>query len=243
MPKRLTLENDGILRDRSGQAVARLVSISLELIEPSDDGGQGAGVQSQESLLEVTPQDGGGTKGEGPARSARVDSGDVAAVWECYVATMKPRHKEIGEDERKIITAALKVATVTECCGAIRGCEASDFHMARGQYQGRKTYKTLSHILKGKRPSDRLPNGRTVRETLDFFLDIAAKRGLESQVPSVDPARLRAAKQDVRDALTFPGDVHTVERGQRARQWLEGLGFTVTVEGERVTFAPPGTTT
>lgn len=239
MPKRLTLEKDGILRDRSGQAVARLVSISIELLEPSDDGGKGADVEvgAQPSLLGEQGKDGGGTQG-GPKRAAPADIDRVLAH---YVAVIKPRRTadQFGADDRKIVADALKVATVEELCSAVNGCAASDWHMGRDRGTKGKSYKTLSHIFKGKKPNERNPNGRTTRETIEMFLELAAKRGVQSHVPSVDPVRLRQAKQDVRDAHEFPGDTHTVERGSRARQWLREQGYKVEQEGERLTFVPP----
>lgn len=92
----------------------------------------------------------------------------VEAIWEHYVKVMAPRSKKLDPEGRKIINAALKVATAAECVGAITACSRSDFHMRRGQYAGRSgpKFNKLTHILKGKR------GGKTTREQIDMFLDM-----------------------------------------------------------------------
>lgn len=167
---------------------------------------------------------------------SRTDYDRAAEVWKVYVEVMNPRNKGLGPEERRLINEALKVATVSECQNAIRGCRASTFHM--GENDRRRKYNRLSQILKG-RGAQGQGRARTTRETIDYFLDIYAKSGGESHVPSVDNAKLREAKQDVRDALEFPGDVHLADRGGEARRWLEEHGFKVAIDGTTVTFVPP----
>lgn len=169
------------------------------------------------------------------------DSDPVPRVWDHYVEVMTPRDAGLGPDERKLINAALKVATVDECCRAIDGCFASDFHMKRGRYAGRSGAKhsQLSKILKGKR------GGRTRREQIDFFLEIAERSGLQSGVTSADPARIDSAKRDVLDAWSFPGNEQAQEQGEAARQWLQELGWQIEADEDgmppgRPMFRPPG---
>lgn len=168
--------------------------------------------------------------------AAGPDSDPALAVWTTYVEEMKPRNAALDPETRKHINNALKVASVVECQDAIRGCKSSGFHM--GQNDRRKKYNRITQILKGRSAQGTAP-ARTTRETIDFFLDLLAKSGQESRVTSVDAARLRHAKQDVRDALEFPGDETVVERGRKAKAWLVEMGFQVTKEGERVIFTPP----
>lgn len=163
-------------------------------------------------------------------------SDPASAVWGHYVKVMEPRKKELDPETRRTINNALKVAEVDECNKAISGNKASSYHQGENK-QGRK-YNKISHILRGRSGQGPAP-ARTTRETIDFFLDIAAKSGVESHVPSVDPARVRQAKQDVRDALEFPGDERVVERGMEATRWLEQMGFAVVKDGSSVTFRPP----
>jgi hypothetical protein len=137
---------------------------------------------------------------------------------------MHPRKSTLDAEGQRIIRDALKVATVQECQRAIIGCEASDFHMKRGRYAQRPgpKHNALSKILKGKR------SGRTTREQIDLFLEIADRAGAASGgVPSADPAKVSQAKRDVLTAWEFPGDDHSVRRGEEAKRWLEIHGWQV----------------
>lgn len=163
--------------------------------------------------------------------------GEVEQVWATYVDLMQPRRKDIDAEGRQIIRAALQVATVNECQGAIAGCRSSSFHM--GQNDRGKKYNALGQILKSKR------GGRTTREQIDFFLDLADKSGAstgsQSGVTSVDPATVRQAKRDVLDAWEFPGDPTVVKRGKESEEWLVEQGWRVEreAEGGQPTFVPP----
>jgi hypothetical protein len=198
------------------------------MLPASDDGGGGADVEvglgDQDTLLGMGGGVGGG--GERPFDAP-------LEVWNEYVRVMKPRDAGLHEQERKLIRDALKVATLDECKGAIRGCYASDFHMKRNGKGGSRKFNRLSDILRGKQGK------KTTREQIDFLLEIAEKAGVKSGVSSVDPARLRAAKRDVLDAHEFPGDTRIVERGAQAKAWLQEQGYKVEQEGERITFVPP----
>lgn len=148
----------------------------------------------------------------------------VDDVWAHYVAVMRPRRVELDRESRSIITAALRVASAQECKDAIDGCAASDWHMGRDPRTGGKKYNALSQILKGKRPSERGP-GRTTREQIDLFLDVAAGSGAGTGATSADAARVRSAKREVLDAAEFPGDPVVVRRGEEAAAWLAQHGI------------------
>lgn len=170
--------------------------------------------------------------------SADAEPDGVALVWEEFVTTLSPRSKSLDPQARTIIRDALKVASVEECRRAIRGNKASRFH--QGENDRRKKYNRLSHILKGRGGV----SPRTTRETIDFFIDVLKKEGGFSVtgvgVAGLDHARLRSAKQEVRDGLEFPGDEHVVERAEKAEQWLAANGYQVVLEGSTVSFnAPP----
>lgn len=192
------------LFDHEGNLVCRLLHFTLEV---PTSGGEGASSVSSSSTR--------------AGDSQRV-SEEIETVWAHYVEVMNPRAKKLDSEARRIIADALKVATVVECCSAIDGCRASTFHMGDND-RGRK-YNRLSQILKGKRASAQGP-GRTTREQIDLFLDIAAKSGVQSGVTSASPARVRQAKEQVRNALTFPGDAEVVKRGEESAAWLATHGI------------------
>lgn len=146
----------------------------------------------------------------------------VADVWATYVEVIRPRQRDLDPGGRKIIRDALKVASVDECKRAILGCSKSDWHMGRDPRTNGRSYKQLSQILKGKR------GGRTTREQIDLFLEIADKAGLTTgRLPSADPAKVSQAKRQVLTAWEFPGDEHSVARGTEAKRWLAEHGWKV----------------
>lgn len=143
---------------------------------------------------------------------------EVDRIWACYVQYMTPRQTRAGEDERKIIRAALKVANATECCQAIEGCAASGYHM--GDNPRRRKYNKISHILKGK-------HGRkTTREQIDMFLDIREKAVASGTavLTSVDPALVAQRKDDVRRGFRLKGDPDAQRRAEAAEKWLKEHG-------------------
>jgi hypothetical protein len=144
----------------------------------------------------------------------------VDAVWAAYVEEMAPRRSDLDPESRRIIRDALKLADVEECKRAIVGCRASAFHM--GENDRRKSYNALSQILKGKR------GGRTTREQVDFFIEIADKSGAaRAGVPSADPFKVQRAKADVIAAWEFPNDDRVAESARTAREWLARHGWLV----------------
>lgn len=226
---KLTLDKDRNLRDEAGKVVGTVVGFEIELASWSDEGPGEAVKDGQQLGLELPATDVGG-------RASASNSGKkfdpVPLVWDHYCEVHQPRNKGLDPQARAIIRDALRVATVTECNGAIDGCFASRFHM--GDNDRRKKYNALSQILKGKR------GGRTTREQIDFFLEIAEKSGRESGVPSVDNERVRAAKREVLDAWEFPADEHVARRGTEARTWLESVGWKIEQdESGRPTFEAP----
>lgn len=224
--KRLTVGKDGILRNREGEAVARLVSMTVELIEADAVGDMGAAVRGEQLGLSPNALDApasAGNSGSGTGAKPKFDP--VLEVWQHYVAVMKPRSAGLDPQQRATIREALKVGTLTELKRCIDGCAASDFHM--GKNDRRKKYNSLTQILKAKR------GGRTVREQIDFFLDLAEKSGVQSGVPSAERGRLSSAKRDVLDALDFPSDERVQDRGRESEGWLRQQGITFDRQNRR----------
>lgn len=224
MAHRRFMLKDGLLVDRDGHVLGRLVSVVLDVDEdafaapPSAEGKggyRGVGVPSpqQTSLssdVDEAPTAGGGT-GEGSP---------IEAVWTHYVEVMAPRNRELDPESRKIIREALKVATVDECRRAIDGNKASDWH--QGQNDRRRKYNKLGQILKG-RPRQ----NETTRDRIDFFLDLAEKADEARVVSSADRGKVRAAKQAVLAAFEYPGDAQVVSSGEEASRWLRGQGWQI----------------
>lgn len=143
----------------------------------------------------------------------------VDRVWASFVLHMRPSSTIAGEEERKIIRAALKVASEKECCEAIEGCRLSDYHM--GSNPRNKKYNTISHILRGKRGK------RTTREQIDMLRDIREKAidAGGSLVSSTDPAVVAQKKDDVRRGFRLKGDPEAQRKAEAAEQWLKERGI------------------
>lgn len=154
-------------------------------------------------------------------------------VWAEYVRLLNPRNKTLGSEERRLIQAALKVATPEELKRAFYGCTRSSWHMNTHPETKGKNFHRLSHIIKGKR------GGKTMREQIDFFLEIAEKGDGGSGVTSATSARVLRAKRDVRDGVEFPRDEHVVRRAAESKAWLEEQGWTIGEEDGSATFLPP----
>lgn len=195
-------------------------------------GGRGLGV------VESTPNEGGGRQGKeyeeggqlplsglSPERNGTQKAGDdVARVWGCYVEVMAPRSAVPGEDDKRLIRAALKVASAEELCRAINGCFASDYHMKRGRYEIRKggKYNKLSQIIRGRSGKE------TTRERIDFFLERLDESGTGGgDVPSADPAIVNRKKLQVQRGWRFRDDPqhHAHAEAKAGKEWLEKHGI------------------
>ena len=147
-------------------------------------------------------------------------AGDVERVWSHYVQVMKPRKRELLDEERRLIRDALKVATPDEVCAAIDGCASSDFHMGRND-RGRK-YNKLAQIIKGRRG-----HNETTRDRIEFFLDMAEKRPFAGGLPSASRAKVDQAKRNVLDGWHFKGDEDAQRRAAASEKWLAEIGVRV----------------
>jgi hypothetical protein len=240
---RYSLNDAGELVDRNGGVLGKLVALTVEVTEEEGGtiGGEEMSPPKHSAVVgspDVALTSGGGT-GEGETDAARSPGEQIEHVWAHYVETMKPRKRDLDEQTRTMIRAALKVATEVECCDAITGCSKSSFHMGRDPQTRGRSFKTLSHILKGKR------GGRTIREQIDFFIDVAerhgARSGRQSGVTSADASMIRQARRNVLDAFEFPGDELVVRRGESSARWLRAQGWRVVPDpGGRPRFFAPG---
>lgn len=134
----------------------------------------------------------------------------VDEVLAHYVSVMKPRWSvaKAGDDVRKLVRDALKVATVDELKLAIDGCARSPYHM--GTNPQRKRYNSLSHIMKARREAQ-MPNGnriapRTLREAIDYFIDLSQTPASRSHSSDAS-AKLSADARERLDA-----NVRRIER-------------------------------
>lgn len=150
----------------------------------------------------------------------------VDRIWDHYVAVMAPRNKTAGDEERSIIRKALSVATEQECLTAITGCKQSPWH--QGDNPQRKKYKTLSHILKGKRGK------RTTREQIDMFLDLAKGSTGVGNFPSADRAIVAEQQRMVQRGHRLSQNEDAVKQAKDAEAWLRQHGIETVLNPEGI---------
>lgn len=218
------LEEAGWVRVRKrGMGKTNLYTLLTAQIERSDRSNRATEVEAVEEhsvLPPPTPSREGESSVSLPAKKDRTASAEIDAVWQHYAATMKPRAKQAGADERKLIADALKVATVAECQRAIDGCRSSEFHMGRNDRQ--RKYNRLSQILKGRRGKE------TTRERIDFFLDLLDEAARGGHVlTSADPAVMSERKRIVQRGWRFRDDPEAVRKAEEAEAWLRSNGVEV----------------
>lgn len=178
------------------------------------------GSQGERAAAPAAPQEALEAAPTSPSRSET--SRRIDRVWTAYVAAMKPRTTAAGEGERLIIRAALKVATPEELILCIETCAASDYHMKRGQYAGRRggKYNALGTILK---PRPRFEE--TQRSRIDWWLDRAEENSSGvAGFPSADAAIVGQRQVEVQRGHRSD-DPETVKKAKDAEAWLATHGI------------------
>lgn len=198
-------------------------------MEPISNKGVGVGDPSDSSIENYQPQlqdEGFGEKDEpGSGKLAQGSRrGWADRVWAHYVEVMQPRHRELPDEERRIILKALEVASVEECCHAIDGCRASDFHM--GNNERNRKYNRISQILRGRQGKE------TTRERIEFFMDLAGSSTGGVRIPSVLRATVAARQLDVQRGHRMPGSPQAVEAAEEAEAWLRQHGIETVRDGD-----------
>jgi hypothetical protein len=173
-------------------------------------GGKGGGDVAVQTELPTTDVPLGRGSGGNPFEK------DIAHVWVFFIGKMEPRSKVCGPEEKALIRASLKVASVSELCDAIQGCHDSDYHMKRGEYAHRAgpKYNKLSQIIKGRRGKE------TTRERIDYFIDKAGTKTF----PSAQRAIVAQRQLDVQRGHGSTSE-DIVERAKESEAWLLEKGI------------------
>lgn len=218
MKRRFTINDQGLLEDRDGVVIGKVVGITIDIpdVRPEPvgatgtEGDDGGTIGGQTSLLELVPKLGEGSGGVGEKGEP-----DVERVWAHYIAVMQPRRTELDPGARKVIREALKVASADECCEAISGCANSRFHM--GDNDRSRKYNSISQILKGRRGQE------TTRERIDYFINMnsgQSKHSIDPSVSSVARDRIQRRRVVVVEMYSNRHSPGAQERGVQALAWL-----------------------
>lgn len=78
-----------------------------------------------------------------------LESADVLRIFRYWMTATEHPQAILTEGRRTLVKQRLKEGyAVDRIIRAIDGCTASDFHMARGQYQGQRKYDDLNLICR-----------------------------------------------------------------------------------------------
>lgn len=223
----------GLQRVSVGERGLQLEDVDVEVRDLLDVvGGESEGNQIAAGAARPAAVEGGAAgsidpAGPTPAVPSQSETARaIDQVWACYVAVMSPRYKDLGDDDRLVIRNALRVATPEDLEVCIRTCEASDYHMKRGQHVNRKgsKYNALSKILKPRPRRE-----ETQRSRIEWWLARNESSGVAG-FPSADPAIVNQRQVEVRRGHNS-GDSEMVAKAEQAKAWLTEHGIQ-TVFGE-----------
>lgn len=213
----------GVMEALAGAGIECYVwrpELGFERVEPADAAGTFKEGVVEESQTQQQLLEGSGEPFDSKPAPNEVTQA-INLVWAHYVAVMSPRSDVAGEDARRIIRAALKVASVEECKRAIDGCAGSKFHM--GENDRHRKYNKVGQILKG-RPR----RNETTRDRIDFFLDLADQADIGvSSIPSASREIVMQHAATIRRAHRLPDDKEAQERVEQAQEWLRRHGIEV----------------
>lgn len=210
--QRLMIGEHGELRDRDGNLVGTIHSITVDLV-----GGKGGNevdlptavapsADVQESLL---PQGGAG------------GSDDTTRVWAHYQATVPGGERyQIDAKRRSIIRNALKVRPMDRVLLAIDGLAVSPHH--NGHNDRRKKYLGINYALQGI-------GAESNDERIDKMADLAgpSATGADQSIPSAAREMVRTRQRLVEDMLLNPGDADRAARAGDSERYLrETWGLT-----------------
>jgi hypothetical protein len=226
------------LRDQNGRVLGRVTEVVIEL----PGGTFKEGVRPTENIKDSQQLEGGvgETSPDGPR-----EIGDVEKVWDHYVQLFDATRQTLNPQRRRDIRAALKVSetiarqteapdprgeAVTEVKLAISGLRVSPHH--NGENDQRKKYLDIRYALRGN-----TARGESVEERLAKMIALGRKFSPHSDGhTSVPDAIVQRLLDSVRHAVQTGGEI---ERGKQAKARLEGLGYQVRRQGERVWLETP----
>lgn len=139
-------------------------------------------------------------------------------IFAYWAKIMKHPKAKLDTARRRVIANALKHSSPDECARAILGCARSDFHMARGQYQGQTRYDKLSVILKNREQVEAMMDRAPQTPTL------SASGALDL---SVTDAKINEHKLNVRAAHDLAGSGDAKRRSDESERWLHEHGIRV----------------
>lgn len=214
---RFNADRDGILRDRDGNELGRLTSLTIELTKRSVLGGYGGGFSSKERTEKDHPETSPGVGGAGEEPI----TDPVIVVWAYYVTVFDATRQGLNATRTTVIRNALKVRTVAECKKAIEGLRVSPYH--NGTNDAGRKYLDIRYALAG------ISKNESADERIDKMGDLAPVTG--GGIPSGDEGKIRNLLEAVRSTVQTGAER---ARGIAAKERLEQMGFTVLREGQRV---------
>jgi hypothetical protein len=135
-------------------------------------------------------------------RNAAPDRDVVSDIFGYWQKTMNSPRALLDDKRKRAIKAALKLGyTPRQLCEAIKGCERSDFHMARGKYAGNNKHNGIGLVLRDA-------------EHIDKFIELASQQVVGEETIEQRNARIMAeflSGPGAADASAIDADVIEME--------------------------------
>lgn len=209
--KRLDLGKDGLLRERDGTVVGRLVSLTVELGGEGPLGGKGVKEIQGQTTLAVGSSDACDNSSVGGVGEVLSEVEEVWAHYERVVPGAK--RLKLDAKRRSIIGKALKVRPKVRCCEAIDGLAASPHH--NGQNDRGKKYLGIQYALKGM-------GAESDDERIDKACGWAGNSVADvlANIPSAGREMVRQRQNQVEQMLLHPESTHLTTRGLPSQAYL-----------------------
>lgn len=164
MKRRFTLDENGMLADRDGQVLGRVVGITIDDAPVGGNGGSSTSSTTAGGKEEGLERDGGAGETQSQAQ--------IKEVWGHYckvfadVPGVDPSRMSLNATRARVIRNALKVRSVDQCKRAIDGLARSPWHL--GDNEDGKKYLDIRYALKGNST-----RGESNEERVDKMAELA----------------------------------------------------------------------
>lgn len=211
MKTRYIIDADsGLLTDRDGNSIGRVVGLTIETSPLGDRGSRSLPSTTATEL----PDGGVGDQKRPTASSLEADA--IARVWEYWFELFPSKRKrKIDSTSKGLIKNAIRLRGEEDTKKALLGLSRSPFHGGRNEQQ--RKYQELRHALKGKQRDG---------ESDDERIERAIEWGVinDPGYTDVDPDKVERWRDEVCYAKQFHSEL---ERGRQAYRNLVGAGFKV----------------
>jgi hypothetical protein len=165
-------------------------------------------------------------------------SAEIAQVWSTYEATFPRKRIKLGDRERRVIRAALRVRSAAECCEAVEGLARDEWCMGHKP----RPYDAIGYALGavGKESAEERID-RMVAQARQASVgqgkgssEVSSYLRLLDSVPSGQREIVRAHVNTILQCNSQPNSPTLTQRAEVSARWLrDRLGVEVACDAER----------